>query len=78
MLISKEQRGFMKGRSIFDNILLAQEMAQSIKKKIRVTNIIMKLDMNKAYATMSWYGLIKLMRKFGLCEGWIDIVWSVI
>lgn len=40
--ISAEQNGFEHGRMIHDNILLAQELISSIKKKIRGLNIIMK------------------------------------
>src|SRR4051812_35528989 len=73
-IISSEQCGFVKGRSINDNILLAHELLQSIKKKIRGGNLIMKLDMSKAYDSINWIALIKILRKFGLNERTIDMI----
>lgn len=48
-IISSVQCAFVKDRIINDNILLAQELIQSIKKKVRGFNMIMKLDITKAY-----------------------------
>src|SRR4051812_48810513 len=48
-LISKEQSGFVKGRNIQDNILLAQKMIHELKRKVRGSNVAVKLDMKKAY-----------------------------
>lgn len=39
-IISMEQGGFVKGRLINDDILLAHELIQSIKKKVKGSNII--------------------------------------
>src|SRR3954466_3800818 len=67
----------VKGRNINDNILLAQELVQSIKKT-RGFNIILKLDMSKAYDSISWLALIKVLRKFGFNETFIDMIWRLI
>lgn len=48
-LISDNQSGFLPSRSIVDNILLTQEMSSSIDHKIRGSNLILKLDLLKAY-----------------------------
>lgn len=48
-IISREQSGFVKGRVIQDNILLAQEMIHEIKRKVRGSNVANKLDMKKTY-----------------------------
>nr|XP_016448725.1 PREDICTED: uncharacterized protein LOC107773821 [Nicotiana tabacum] len=53
-LISENQSGFVKGRMITENILPAQEIAQNINKNKRGGNMIIKLDMAKAYDRMSW------------------------
>nr|XP_009771337.1 PREDICTED: uncharacterized protein LOC104221892 [Nicotiana sylvestris] len=52
-LISENQSGFVKGRLITENILLAQEIAQGVNKKNRGGNVIIKLDMTKAYERIS-------------------------
>lgn len=59
-VISLEQGVFVKGQLISDNILLANKLIQSIKDKVRSSNIIMKLDVSKAFDSLSWYALIKL------------------
>ena len=48
-LISPNQAGFVKGRSISENIMLAQEIIHHIKKPNIGSNVIIKLDMAKAY-----------------------------
>ncbi|XP_019264876.1 PREDICTED: uncharacterized protein LOC109242481 [Nicotiana attenuata] len=47
-LISDNQSGFVKGRLITENILLAQELVHGIKKNNQGGNIVIKLDMPKA------------------------------
>ncbi|WMV42054.1 hypothetical protein MTR67_035439 [Solanum verrucosum] len=48
-LISNNQSGFIKGRSIIENVLLAQEIIQDIDKLNFNGNVVLKLDMAKAY-----------------------------
>lgn len=44
-LISSNQSGFVKGRSIIENVLLAQELVTDITKRGKPENVIIKLDM---------------------------------
>ena len=46
-IISPEQAGFVKGRITNDNIRLAQELIQSIEKKVKGSNLVIKLDLSK-------------------------------
>src|SRR5436190_161154 len=78
ILFPPEQSGFVKGRVINDNIHLAQELIQSIKKRVRGSNIIIQLDLSKAYDFISRLTLIKVLRKFGFNERLIDMVWRLI
>lgn len=48
-LISPNQSGFIPVRNIADNILLAQELTHSLNLPTRGGNVILKLDMAKAY-----------------------------
>nr|XP_009761621.1 PREDICTED: uncharacterized protein LOC104213776 [Nicotiana sylvestris] len=73
-LISENQSGFVKGRLITENILIAQEIDQGVNKKNRGGNAIIKLDMAKAYDRISWTFLIAVMRKFRFSENWIDMI----
>lgn len=53
-LISPEQSGFLADRDIQENILLAFEMINALEKKCRGANIVIKLDMHKAFDRVSW------------------------
>ncbi|XP_070035134.1 uncharacterized protein [Nicotiana tomentosiformis] len=77
-LILENQSGFVKERSITEKILLAQEITQNINHRNCDSNIIIKIDMEKAYDRMSWKFLIFVMRKFGFSEEWIDIIWDLV
>lgn len=52
-LISENQSGFVRGRLISDNILLTQELVHSLDMKTKNDNLVMKLDMLKAYDRLS-------------------------
>ncbi|XP_042969044.1 uncharacterized protein LOC122301721 [Carya illinoinensis] len=62
-IISNEQSAFIKGRSIFDNISIAQEMVQSMNKKVRGGNVMIKIDMAKAYDRVNWRFLLEVMKR---------------
>ncbi|XP_060198361.1 uncharacterized protein LOC132627183 [Lycium barbarum] len=61
--------------SFTENILLAQEIIQDIEKADEKGNVVLKLDMDKAYDRVSWPYLCILMRKMGFCELWIDLIY---
>lgn len=44
----------MKGRGIIEKIGLAQEMFHDLSRKSRGGNILIKLDMAKAYDRLEW------------------------
>lgn len=48
-LISQNQPGFVKYRIITENVLLAQEIITDIRLRHKPNNVIIKLDMAKAY-----------------------------
>ncbi|WRX16202.1 Reverse transcriptase domain - like 10 [Theobroma cacao] len=73
-LISENQSGFVKGRLISDNILLAQELIGKLDYKSRGGNVVLKLDMMKAYDRINWDFLYLMMEKFGFNAHWIDMI----
>ncbi|XP_027152134.1 uncharacterized protein LOC113752202 [Coffea eugenioides] len=77
-IISPQQSGFVQGRQITDNFLLAQELVADIKKSNRGGNVVIKLDMMKAYDRVSWPFLLQVLRYFGFSETWIDMIWRLI
>ncbi|XP_042969986.1 uncharacterized protein LOC122302667 [Carya illinoinensis] len=73
-LISEEQGAFIPGRSIFENVSLIQEMIQNINKPVRGGNVVLKIDMAKAYDSMNWDFLIHSLASFGFSEGVCSLV----
>eukprot|EP01018_Ginkgo_biloba_P012862 Gb_10551 [translate_table: standard] len=66
-LISEEQGGFVPGKLIADNVVLAQEslhFAKARKKKI----MLIKLDMAKAYDRLDRSFLLKVLEGFNFSE----------
>lgn len=37
-------------------------------------NVVLKLDMAKAYDKMSWPFIIKMLRSFGFSEQWVSLI----
>ncbi|XP_049391503.1 uncharacterized protein LOC125855893 [Solanum stenotomum] len=54
-LISPNQSNFVKGRNIIENVFLTQESVADIGKRGKPSNVILKLDMAKAYDRVSWF-----------------------
>ncbi|XP_075103645.1 uncharacterized protein LOC142178218 [Nicotiana tabacum] len=75
--ISDNQSSFFKGR-LTENILLAQEIIQNITKTNIRGNMVINLDMAKAYDRISWSFLVEVFKRFGFEEFWIDMIWRVI
>ncbi|KAK4833981.1 hypothetical protein QYF36_014386 [Acer negundo] len=63
--VSPEQGAFVPGRSIFENITHAQEMVNSLNKKILGCNMMVKIDMAKAYDRIDWGFLLTVLKAFG-------------
>ncbi|XP_059287623.1 uncharacterized protein LOC132040947 [Lycium ferocissimum] len=77
-LISPNQSGFVKGRCIIENVLLTHEVVADIRLRGKPANVVLKLDMAKAYDRVSWSYLIRVLRKMGFAEVFIDKVWRLI
>lgn len=65
-LISPNQSGFVRGRNIAENIILDQEIISRIKKPIIGGNVVIKLDMAKAYNMISWSFVCLVLRNLAL------------
>lgn len=77
-LISSNQSGFVKGRTIIENVLLTQELVTDISKRGKPANVVIKLDMAKAYDRVSWFFLMKVLKKMGFDGRFVDMVWRLI
>ncbi|KAL9663610.1 hypothetical protein QQ045_019001 [Rhodiola kirilowii] len=74
-VISQEQSGFLEGRYIHDCIGMAHDMVHDINVKRFGGNIMMKIDMSKAYDRISWRFILKMMATMGFSEKWIDLIY---
>ncbi|XP_070026560.1 uncharacterized protein [Nicotiana sylvestris] len=78
-IISEEHAGFVKGRSIVENVLLTQEIIIDIMLRTKAgPNVVIKLDMEKAYDRLSWLFLTKILRKMGFPEAFIGLIFDLI
>ncbi|PKU64858.1 hypothetical protein MA16_Dca019935 [Dendrobium catenatum] len=73
-IISINQTEFVKGRSIFDNILLAQDMVHDLNAKVTGGNILFKLDITKAYDNLKWDFLYKVLHLLGFNDSFLMLI----
>lgn len=73
-LVSHEQGAFVSGRSIFENITLAQEMVHSLHRKILGGNVMLKIDMAKAYDRVDWSFLLEVLKSFGFAHNFCKLI----
>eukprot|EP00253_Pinus_taeda_P026765 PITA_26765 len=76
-IISEEQSGYVEGRQILDNILLAQEMIHLLHSR-KEAGMLMQLDLSKAYDKVSWRYLEVVLEAFGFCRTWIKWILALI
>lgn len=76
-IISKEQRGFIQGREIKDCICLTSEAINLLHKKSFGGNLAIKIDIAKAFDTLDWNFLLKVLNAFGFSPlfcNWIHTI----
>ncbi|XP_038987981.1 uncharacterized protein LOC120112503 [Phoenix dactylifera] len=78
-LISPEQGAFVGGRSITDNVLIAQEFMFDLGRASSRRSLMgIKLDMERAYDMMRWDFVQQSLQGFGFPEAWIRWVMGCI
>ncbi|KAL0287321.1 UNVERIFIED_CONTAM: hypothetical protein Scaly_2767800 [Sesamum calycinum] len=73
-LISLAQSGFVTGRLISDNILIAQEIIHHLDLRYKNNNLVIKLDMSKAYDRVNWNFLLSIMEKMGFPTRFLTLI----
>lgn len=76
-LIDLHQTSFIKGRSIADTFVYALELVQVCHKRKRPA-IVLKLDFAKAFDTVNWDGLLRVLHARGFCQRWIQWMHTIL
>ncbi|WMV33144.1 hypothetical protein MTR67_026529 [Solanum verrucosum] len=58
--------------------VIDREIVNNINKPNVGGNVVIKLDMSKAYDRVSWPFLCFVLRHFGFAESWIDLIYGFI
>ena len=72
-LISVNQSAFVRGRKIHDNFMLVQQMVKTLHQK-KEAHVLLKLDISKAFDSVSWSFLLEIMSKVGFGQRWRDLI----
>ena len=64
-MVDQAQSAFVKGRKISDNVLLAQDLLRDYHKSSRQPRVAAKVDIMKAYDSVSWEFLIDMLDVLG-------------
>ena len=66
-LIGPNQTSFVPGRHITENVVIVQEVIHSMRrKKWRIGQMAIKVDLEKAYDQLSWDFIYETLREIGL------------
>jgi hypothetical protein len=72
-LVSANQSAFVRGRSIHDNFILVQQMVKSLNRT-KEAHILFKLDISKAFDSVSWSFLLEVLHRLGFGQRWCDLI----
>jgi hypothetical protein len=64
-MVSQRQSAFIKDRFIQDNFMIVQQTAKLLHQQ-RHARILLKLDITKAFDSVSWPFLLEVFQKLGL------------
>ena len=72
-IIHPDQVGFMRNRSIASNLTELMTIIEYCRKH-QIDGVITAVDFEKAFDTISWTAMVKIMSKFGIGQKYIDMV----
>ncbi|KAI0497299.1 hypothetical protein KFK09_020522 [Dendrobium nobile] len=79
IIISEEQPAFVKGRSISDHLLLAQEVFNKLRfSKASNGFLAIKVDMEQAYDSMCWATLERMLIELGFPSRFISFAGKMV
>jgi len=77
-IISPNQYGFVQGRKIQDCIGIAYEAINMLSKKVREGNVAYKVDLHKAFDTLSWKFLLLVLKRFGFHPSFVSWISTIL
>ena len=72
-LVATNQSAFVKGRCIHDNYMLVQQTIKMLHRK-KVPSIFLKLDISKAFDSVSWSFLMEVLQHLGFGNPWCNLI----
>lgn len=72
-LVPSNQSAFIRGRSIHDNFLFVQQMVKALHRK-EEAHILLKLDISKAFDSVSWSFLLEVLQHLGFGRRWCNLL----
>lgn len=72
-MVSPMQSAFIKGRFIQDSFMLVQQTSKLFHHQNQA-RLLLKLDITKAFDSVSWSFLIEVMKQIGFGQIWRDII----
>lgn len=72
-LVATNHSAFIKGRNIQDRFLFVQQMVKSLHRK-KEDHILLKLDISKAFDSVSWSFLLEILQHVGFGHRWCDLL----
>jgi mannosylglycoprotein endo-beta-mannosidase len=70
-LVAENQSAFVKGRSIHDNLKMVQLTTRTLHLS-RVPSMLIKVDITKAFDSVSWPFLLRVLRHLGFGDRFIE------
>lgn len=70
-LVSKNQNAFIAGRSLHDNFVLVRQTMR-VLHQLRAPRVLLKLDLTRAFDTISWPFLFEALRQYGFGSRFLD------
>uniref|UniRef100_A0A0A9FIG8 Reverse transcriptase domain-containing protein n=1 Tax=Arundo donax TaxID=35708 RepID=A0A0A9FIG8_ARUDO len=72
-LIATNQSAFIRRRCIHDNFILVQQTIKALHRK-KVPSLFLKLDISKAFDSVSWAFLLEILSHLGFGSAWCNLV----
>ncbi|XP_074304306.1 uncharacterized protein LOC141639024 [Silene latifolia] len=73
-IVSESQGGFVKGRSIVDNVLICQDLVRLYSRKVASPRCLIKIDPKKVYDSVEWSFLEQMLGALNFSGKFINLM----